>query len=71
MAGSIIDQTAMMWRAILEELFSMTRETLITVETEKEANMVRTWALENEKNVEMFENERDPFYDRWVCLVKD
>ena len=71
MAGSIIDHTALMWKAILEELFAMTEEALVTVETEKEAEAVKMWALGNGKEVELFENERDPFYDRWAILVKD
>ena len=71
MAGSIIDLTAMMWKAILGELFAMTEETLVTVENEKEAEAVRMWALGDGKKVEMFENDRDAFYDRWVCVVRD
>lgn len=71
MAGSIIDHTALMWKGILEELFAMTEEALVTVETEKEAEAVKMWALGNGKEVELFENERDPFYDRWAILVKD
>lgn len=70
MAGTIVDHTALMWKNILVELFAMTEETLVTVETEKEAEAVKMWALGDGKKVEMFENDRDPFYDRWVLLVK-
>ena len=71
MAGTIVDHTALMWRSILAELFAMTEETLVTVETEEEAEAVKMWALGDGKKVELFENDRDPFYDRWVCLIKD
>lgn len=71
MAGTIANFTAPMWKAILGELFAMTDETLVTVESENEAETVRMWALGDGKKVEMFENERDAFYDRWVCIVKD
>jgi len=71
MAGTIVNHTALMWRSILAELFAMTEETLVTVETEKEAEAVKMWALGDGKKVELFENDRDPFYDRWVCLIKD
>ncbi len=71
MAGTIVNHTALMWRSILAELFAMTEETLVTVETEEEAEAVKMWALGDGKKVELFENDRDPFYDRWVCLIKD
>lgn len=71
MAGTIRDHTISMWEAILGELFDMTEESLVTVETAQEAELVRRWAGDAEKRAEVFENERDPFYDRWVCLVRE
>jgi len=71
MAGNISNFTAPMWKAILGELFALTQESLITVETRQEAEMVKLWALGDGKKVELFENERDPFYDRWVILADE
>jgi hypothetical protein len=47
----------------------LTCETLVTVETEKEAERVRRWCVAQGREVRMFENNRDPFYDRWVCTI--
>ena len=71
MAGSINDFTSLIWRSILHELMDLTEETLITVETEKEARLVEGWAIEAGKTPEVFENERDSFYDRWVLRSRD
>jgi hypothetical protein len=49
----------------------LTEETLVTVEAEKEAELVRMWALGAGKKAEIFENQRDTFYDRWVLLIRD
>jgi hypothetical protein len=70
MAGSINDFTSLIWRAILHELMDLTEETLVTVEAEKEAELVRMWALGAGKKAEIFENQRDTFYDRWVLLIR-
>jgi hypothetical protein len=66
MAGSINDFNAHMWKMIVYELLVLTEDTLATVGTEKEAELVRLWCLGKGRKVEVFENERDPFYDRWV-----
>lgn len=71
MAGSINDFTALIWRAILHELMDLSEETLVTVENDKEAELVKLWALGAGKKAEVFENERDQFYDRWVLLIKE
>jgi len=70
MAGTIRDHTTAMWEVILGELFDMTEECLVTVETAPEAELVRRWAADADKRAEVFENERDTFYDRWACLVR-
>jgi hypothetical protein len=71
MAGSINDFTALIWKAILNELMDLSEETMVTVENEKESELVKLWALGAGKSVEIFENKRDQFYDRWVLLIKD
>lgn len=70
MAGEIIGYNADMWEGIVDQLLSLTDEVLITLGTEQESGMVRTWCLEREKSIEIFENDRDPLYDRWCCLIR-
>jgi hypothetical protein len=71
MAGTINDFTALIWKAILHELMDLSAETLITVESAKEAELVKLWGVGEGKMVKVFENRIDPFYDRWACLVTE
>ncbi|MBI0584209.1 MAG: hypothetical protein ISF22_08290 [Methanomassiliicoccus sp.] len=71
MAGTINDHTALIWRSVLHELMDLTRETLITMENEREADLVKMWALGEGRKVRTFENHNDSFYDRWVCLITE
>ncbi|MDW5562546.1 MAG: hypothetical protein SA339_04900 [Methanomassiliicoccus sp.] len=70
MAGTINDFTSLIWSAILHELMDLSAETMVTVESQKEADLVKMWALGEQKKVRVFENENDRFYDRWVCLIE-
>jgi len=70
MMGEINDFSQEMWERIVEELFLISGETLITVGTEKEAHLIREWGGEMERVVEVAENPADPIYDRWVCVAK-
>lgn len=69
MAGSINDFNEYLWRAITEETLKLTEVTLVTVETKKEAERVKGWGVAKGRKVDVFENDRDAFYDRWVCSV--
>lgn len=69
MAGKIGEYNSFLWRGIIQETLALSRETLITVETKEEAEMVKSWCKPGRK-VELFENERDPFYDRWVVIAR-
>lgn len=71
MAGTINNFTSIIWKAILDELIDLTSETVITVETEQEADLVRMWALGKGRQVELRENGHDQFYDRWICVVRE
>jgi hypothetical protein len=71
MAGTINDFTSLIWKAILHELMDLSAETLITVESAKEAELVRLWGVGEGKKVKVFENKQDAFYDRWACLVTE
>ena len=69
MAGSISMHTAHIWKEILEELTEQCRNIIVTVESEKEAQIVKEWAESSGRETTLMENERDGFYDRWVCLI--
>jgi hypothetical protein len=70
MMGEINSFTREMWEQIVDELLLETSETLITVGTEKEAELIREWGLIRDRTVEIHENPADPIYDLWVCTMK-
>jgi hypothetical protein len=70
MMGEINDFSREMWERIVQELFLISEETLITVGTEPEAHLIRAWGEEMERTVDVSENISDPIYDRWVCIAK-
>lgn len=59
-----------LWRGLVLEVLSLSEESLFTVGTEPEATLVASWIVEDGRGVEVVENERDPIYDRWVCLAR-
>ncbi len=67
MMGEINSFSEDMWHQIVSELFAVTRETLITVGTKPEAELIRAWGGELGRTVEITENPADPIYDIWVC----
>ena len=69
MAGEFNSFNEEMWERIVGELCSVTKESLITVGTEKEAKLVKDWLSEMDRSVVVKENPADPLYDRWVCRV--
>ncbi|QYZ78932.1 hypothetical protein E2N92_05585 [Methanofollis formosanus] len=70
MMGTIRSFEAGIWEAITFELLDLTDETLITVATEEEIDLVAEWCREAGRTTEVRENARDPIYDRWVCLAR-
>jgi hypothetical protein len=69
MAGEFNSFNEDMWERIIGELCSVTKESLVTVGTEKEAMLVKDWISELDRSVVVKENPADPLYDRWVCQV--
>ncbi|MEM0448458.1 MAG: hypothetical protein QW520_01370 [Methanomassiliicoccales archaeon] len=69
MAGEIGPHNAPFWRKITHEMIEVTELLLVTVGTEREARQIQSWAQEKECRVQTFENEGDPFYDRWACEI--
>lgn len=70
MMGAINDFSKEMWEQIVQELFLVSQETLITVGTESEARLIQQWGTAMERTVEVTENPADPIYDLWVCTAK-
>jgi hypothetical protein len=70
MAGEFNTFNQDMWERIVSELCTVTRDTLVTVGTEKEAELVREWGQAIDRTVDVTENPADPIYDRWVCRVR-
>jgi len=70
MMGEINTFSADMWHQIAAGLFSVTKETLITVGTEPETHLIREWGEEAGRTVEIRENPGDAFYDHWVCVAR-
>jgi hypothetical protein len=67
MMGEINTFSEDMWHGIVGELLTVTKEALITVGTEPEANLIKAWGTEMGRRVEIRENPADPIYDLWVC----
>ena len=70
MAGEIYSYNTGLWEPIITGLLALTDETLITVGTEAEAARVEGWCKEEGRDTEVFENQRDPIYDRWCCVAR-
>jgi hypothetical protein len=67
MLGEINSFSEDMWHLIIGELLAVTKETIITVGTEAEALLIRSWGDELKRRVEITSNPADPIYDLWVC----
>ena len=70
MFGEINPYNRDIWEGITSALVCLASSVLITVGTEKEAEIIREWAEHYQKTVELHENPRDPIYDRWVCVIE-
>ncbi|GAA5261738.1 hypothetical protein [Methanocalculus sp.] len=68
MLGEIHSFGTDLWEELVMVLFDLCEEALITVGTERESGLIREWGASVDRKIEVFENERDPIYDRWVCV---
>ncbi len=66
MAGEVHAHNQIIWKLLVEELLSLTENTLITTGTEREAKLIADWARAKGRRVEVSENTREAFYDNWV-----
>lgn len=69
MLGEIHSFNRALWQKIVKEIMQITERALFTVGTGNEADMVREWVSSLGNDVRIFENTRDPIYDRWVCDI--
>lgn len=69
MLGDITAFNADMWENIVAELLCLSEKTLISTATEPEIRRVENWCLAEGRTCDIIENERDPIYDRWVCVT--
>jgi hypothetical protein len=70
MAGEITPYNQIFWRKIIEEMLELTEKTLVSTGTEKEARLVESWSRHKGRKATVTENERDAFYDNWVCDIR-
>jgi hypothetical protein len=69
MLGDIAPWLAPMWEEVVNGLLALSSDTIITVATEREIRLVEEWCAVRGRAAEVFENTRDPVYDRWVCVA--
>ncbi len=70
MAGDINVGNVWIWQRIFDQVLELADNILATVASEEEAGQLRQWSEAKGRQCQVFENERDPFYDRWVCSIK-
>lgn len=70
MMGEINMHSQELWQQLVFTIFSLAGNVLITVGTEPEAGLIRDWGEGMGRKVTVFENPKDPLYDRWACLSK-
>ncbi|TAJ43478.1 class I SAM-dependent methyltransferase [Methanofollis fontis] len=67
MLGTIRSFDQEIWEGITAELLYLAGDVLITTATEEEIRDVAGWCRDAGRSPEVWENERDALYDRWVC----
>jgi hypothetical protein len=69
MLGSIGPYDAGMWKDIVAEILTLCDDAVITVGTREEGETIRGWVSPTGRPWNLWENTRDPIYDRWVCRI--
>lgn len=57
------------WEEIISAICAVSERVLLTVGTEQEADIIGGWMKNDGLDPEIWENDRDPIYDRWVCSL--
>jgi hypothetical protein len=68
MFGEINQFNADLWEQITRQILSLTSGSIITTGTRAEADLIARWAEQVHTDTRVIENDRDPIYDRWVCI---
>ena len=58
------------WSEIISGICAVSERVLITVGTEPEAEIIKGWMKSGGYEPEIWENDRDPIYDRWICSIR-
>lgn len=58
------------WQEIIAAICAVSDRVLLTVGTEREAGIIEGWMKESGFDPEIWENDQDPIYDRWVCSTR-
>lgn len=69
MAGDINVGNSWVWKQIFDQVLLIADRVMVTVGSQEEAEQLRAWAEAKGRSPRVFENQRDPFYDRWVCSI--
>jgi hypothetical protein len=57
------------WSEIISGICTVSERVMITVGTEPEAIIIKEWMKTGGYEPEIWENDHDPIYDRWVCSI--
>jgi hypothetical protein len=71
MFGEINQFNVDLWEQITLQLLSVSRRSIVTTGTEDEAARIAGWAADAGAVTKIMENDRDPIYDRWVCVLSE
>ncbi|HUT26565.1 MAG TPA: hypothetical protein VMW85_00760 [Methanomassiliicoccales archaeon] len=70
MAGDINIINSWTWKLIVDQILELADNIIMTVATEEEVKFMEQWCHDKGRTCTIFENQRDLFYDRWVCSVR-
>lgn len=70
MFGELQSFNENIWAEIISAIYSVADRTLLTVGTEPEVQTISGWLKDGGISHEIYENDRDPIYDRWVCSIE-
>lgn len=71
MAGQIYSYTAETWKEIIQSFLRLAGDALFTTGTREEAELIADWCWTNGRRAEVWEQDRDPLYDRWCCRSRE
>ncbi len=70
MLGEVNSFTRASWEDVVDAMLPLAGELVATLGTRSEAETIAEWSRERDRSAEIREHALDPFYDRWVCIVR-